>query len=636
MADNNRESPPPTQPVVRPVNQPGTTSTPSPGRRETLGPLRNSDTKTASPESQFSIPPFPPPATQLPLAKRPSPQFHKFGNPKFQTPAHGSSTSSKPDRTTDQLANAPIKLPDAASHLKSALNKTPAAPSQLGPAVARTVSASSQEEIAPAQASASSAQKPIAADHSLKEAATSRAMSSPRHSRSQSNDTSATLPLRSTSQNAQAPEPQVQVSSDIAPTDDAEIPATKIPTRHPFKNVWYLDHPDRSDASRDPRYQVPRAGYDRHRRNDFDFWLNITSKGELHKVKFSINSFCEGFDITATQFYIVRYELMRVLFKDDLYKKLRKDKKKSKLSAVDAHYIHVEERISNHTLLDSPRVHGYWRRAIIKEFVISTAHQMRSKATPITNPDDSTSETTMFIPNRSNFASHPKFGPAAKRLPIADEDYPDLETISIELYSLTGYEEDPHLIRLEKIIPVDQKDPDSELSLDRADFSLLIEEVYRKNSHVTGDERRRYGVAYQNMYYGNAILLVEDDVTLRIALKALRIRGRCGQLMKFFVSTVSQESCVHCPLTLSSSSFALIQRLPPKSSTILTSHRPTSQTQSHGSRTAMPQMPARRDFTALVGESWPKNKTRRMMNGGLTIEDRQRSGKGKTMITPLL
>ena len=346
-----------------------------------------------------------------------------------------------------------------------------------------------------------------------------------------------------TSQNAQILPRQASLSSSSIPSDDTPTPQILSPDRHPFKPLFYLNHKDRSATTRDPDFTVPRAGYRRHSHTDLDFWFSRDDNGNMGSVSFSEHLFCEGYDITAIQFYVVRFELMRMLFKNDLYKLLRKMNNKT-VPETYAHYDQVEQRISEHPLLNNPRVHAYWKRPMIKEFVSRTASLMRKKMTPVLDSHESTVIEEIFLPNRVSLKTNWKWGPAVKSELRKKQPYAKLESVSIEIRLLPDQGEPPSLIPLRDIIPHDESKP--ELSLDKADYKLLVKEIAKLDTTTDED---KYCIAYQNMFVGNALLLIEDDHTLYIALDTLRVRPK--KLLPLFVSTVGPQYEENLSLILS-------------------------------------------------------------------------------------
>jgi hypothetical protein len=57
---------------------------------------------------------------------------------------------------------------------------------------------------------------------------------------------------------------------------------------------------------------------------------------------------------------------------------------------------------------------------------------------------------------------------------------------------------------------------------------------YAARHTIKKSDEKDYRLCYQNPYFGNELLVIEDDDSLRVALKALRVRGK--SLMKVFVS----------------------------------------------------------------------------------------------------
>jgi hypothetical protein len=164
----------------------------------------------------------------------------------------------------------------------------------------------------------------------------------------------------------------------------------KVTSIIPVDNFKRIVHPSlqkRRTHTKDPRLTVPRVGYPKHTRRDDTFGKVSPKEKRKSAFWYTIKEkFCEGFDLTAPVFYIVRYRLCVLLYRNGLWLKKQKEGKQAKPN-VEFDYAEVEEKIGQHILLSGRHVHPYWKGKMIPEFVSRTAEWLRSKKQPLANED---------------------------------------------------------------------------------------------------------------------------------------------------------------------------------------------------------------------------------------------------------
>jgi hypothetical protein len=258
--------------------------------------------------------------------------------------------------------------------------------------------------------------------------------------------------------------------------------------------------------------------------------------------QYSEELFCEGFNLTALDFYIVRRRLMSLLYRDSLYLKKRKG---GKFLDAEYEYREVEEKISKHSLLSSLKVGALWKGKMIADFITKTAEFMRAKF-PVTVHADEDVVPGQPMFKLSHILIEPRWnwGPAVMALEYDRQEHTPLSRLNIVIRSYPPDPEDQGAtIRVSSILLASTgKSPIDSASYDK--FRVASLRIFTK---ATGREAL-YLAAYQNPYWGNEIILVDDDKSLRIAIKTLRVRGKAT--LPFWVSTRSSRFVLLVVLTI--------------------------------------------------------------------------------------
>ncbi|KAI4707581.1 hypothetical protein J4E89_007686 [Alternaria sp. Ai002NY15] len=294
------------------------------------------------------------------------------------------------------------------------------------------------------------------------------------------------------------------------------------PRRAPFTRVDWISLKTRRTRSDDPRLTVPRVGYPQHGRKDYKFWKSWGDTQITQAPRYSEELFCEGFNLTALEFYIVRMRLMSLLHRDSLYLSKRKVENKVDLD-IEYEYREVEDKIAKHSLLCSPAVGALWKGKMIAEFISKTADFMRTKATALTDADGAPIPGEYeFRPNHIRLRPTWKWGPKVMTLKHANKDHTPISKlhIMIRTYPLEK-NDDGSVIRVETILNRSGGRP----KLEDADYATFRKKTLQIFTYAKGKEHR-FSAAYMNPYMGNDMLLIEDDESLRVALSIMRVRGR--------------------------------------------------------------------------------------------------------------
>jgi hypothetical protein len=288
----------------------------------------------------------------------------------------------------------------------------------------------------------------------------------------------------------------------------------------PFQRLIRSPLHHRRTHTRDPRLTVPRVGYKEHLRRDDDFWKSCEPGQEQVRLPtYSKEKFCEGFDLTALDFYIVRYRLCVLLYRDGLWLKKQKENKQAK-PEVEFHYTEVEDKIAKHVLLSGRHVHPYWRNKMISEFVSKTAEWMRSKKMALVNSDGENVSYSL-VPNLTLISPAWTWGPTVKKLRYDSKKYERSDRLGVYIRasgSLGDYSEN---IRLPEI--VDKGHLRETITIKDCEYNLLANIVMRKfKVNITNKD---YALTYYNPYWGNELLSICDDDSLHVAIETLQVKG---------------------------------------------------------------------------------------------------------------
>ena len=265
---------------------------------------------------------------------------------------------------------------------------------------------------------------------------------------------------------------------------------------------------------------MPRAGYPAHHSLDDPFWKSLTN-GKVALPSYNKEKFCEGFDLTVLDFYIVRRRLVTLLYRNNLY--LRKQKEGNKVFLeVGFEYAVVQDRISKHVLLTSPYVHPWWRNKMIAEFVTRTAECMRTLQEPIDVKINGGSNPQPAIwPHHRSITSLWTWGDEVKKIKYDNMSY--IQASHFEIVVDTVLLVQKHLENIPFPEIVDGGDPRKALSLEDAEFNLLYSITWDRYELRDTDG---LVFAYRNPIWGGEFLQIDDDASLRVALKALHVKGK--------------------------------------------------------------------------------------------------------------
>ena len=303
---------------------------------------------------------------------------------------------------------------------------------------------------------------------------------------------------------------------------ESEVPVRVDPFARSFR-VVPLSLELRQTSTQDIRLKAERAGYPLHGRYDYKFWKSSEDGMKVNPPTYSSERFCEGYNISALDFYIVRRRLMQLLYRNDLY--LRKRKGKNGPEA-DFDYAEVEEKIKQHALLQYRNAHPYWKNKMIPEFVTKTAEVMREKKTAVLGANgEPVADQFELVPN------HILFSPSWTWGGDLAQQYQRIAHIAINdmTMSIKSFESETKaikMIRVARILAPKKKTGSGKLELDNADFALCWAEVMKKWRAIPKNSQQDYALAYLNPYWGNELLLITDTKSLVIALKTLRVRGK--------------------------------------------------------------------------------------------------------------
>jgi len=289
-----------------------------------------------------------------------------------------------------------------------------------------------------------------------------------------------------------------------------------------FHRLHHLPLKSRRTKTVDPRLVAPRAGYPFHKRNDHEFWKSAKG-GKVQLPTYNQELFCEGFDITALDFYIVRHRLIGLLYRDGLYEKKRKKANQS-IPEAEYEYAVVEEKISQHILLSGKHVHPYWKRKMISEFITKTAEWMsRAK---LTYKVDGEPVAVGIFPSHTPVNSKWTWGPDVRAKKYQNKDYPTLSSWSILVKADNSVKEHAESFRFASLLPLDEDgNITAETKIHDAEYDKLWALVKKKWSFGEDENEEDFGLVYRNPYWGNELIRIIDDQSLHVALETLRTRG---------------------------------------------------------------------------------------------------------------
>ena len=289
----------------------------------------------------------------------------------------------------------------------------------------------------------------------------------------------------------------------------------------PFERLLHTSLDTRRKETKDPRLCVARAGYPAHLRQDDDFFKSLKN-GKVSLPNYSQEKFCEGFNITALDFYIVRYRLCTLLYRNRLWLKKQKEGKQA-VPDVEYDYALIEDKIGKHCLLSNERVHPYWKNKMIAEFVSKTADWMRSKKIDATTTNSAGEEVPTHILEPNQILVNPAWtwGEGVKSLNYEKIKHTSLDNLTIFLRPQGSSPDAQEAVRASQIIPGNLK----KFSINDCSFSILAAIITGHWTKINDLKQGRYVLAYYNPYWGNELLRIHDDQTLQVAIETLRIRG---------------------------------------------------------------------------------------------------------------
>lgn len=104
----------------------------------------------------------------------------------------------------------------------------------------------------------------------------------------------------------------------------------RIDPTEPFIRISHPSLEMRRTTTKDPRLLAARAGYLEHTKRSDVFWKSTVvgkEEEEVCRPVYSQEKFCKGFNITALDFYVLRYRLCSLLYRKCLWLKKQKEER---------------------------------------------------------------------------------------------------------------------------------------------------------------------------------------------------------------------------------------------------------------------------------------------------------------------
>jgi hypothetical protein len=305
----------------------------------------------------------------------------------------------------------------------------------------------------------------------------------------------------------------------------------------------------RRTAYQNPLVKIPRAGYEPPSKDFFDF--KETASGQEiddedeQKPMFTIANACRGFQITVGDIFIIRFQVLKKLFQNDAFKLTGTKLKKfaTNMGAELEQHPILQEQITRNDEPDHVRIPAAWYRDILKKWIQNLAADMRSRA----KKNEQYAPGLKFPTAVVQYASH---------IDKSKEDAPYIPLhIMTILISLIGEEEvmATIVVFLEDVM----RESDEEIHKKQMDTptaqyiekdpTIDLLELSKLKALITSDwkdalEGSNWHLTYLDPEWGNASLVIENDLQLQNAIRNLRFRGATNVHMRVSLANHCAES----------------------------------------------------------------------------------------------
>jgi hypothetical protein len=291
---------------------------------------------------------------------------------------------------------------------------------------------------------------------------------------------------------------------------------------------------ERRTLSDDPRLLVLRAGWSAHTTPDDDFWF-LDKNGEIAKPTYNQGKFCEGFNLTALDFYILNRRLMALLWRDDLWLMNWQSDIKAKFKLAE-----VKKKVLKHPLFKKnplkAAIHPFWKDHMLREWMNRTSEWMRENSSFISENAGGRlekPEMQRWEPKYMTITTTWNWGPAVLALQYGKQSMVPLSKLSVIVRDqLNDWAAKP--INMVDFVPVNVKS----FRITDLSFDLLWARI-KKELDIDDDDSSSI-LSYAHPYWGNEVLRIQDDRTLHVAVNALRVRG-CNSITFLVVADPEAE-----------------------------------------------------------------------------------------------